>query len=216
MIDDHLNFKGKIAALGQEVGAKLSTFYRVKGQVTTTAKRTFYLSFIQSNLEYGSTAYVHCLHAAQHNVLVKLSKRALRVVFHPRDVHTAPILARDVHTAPILARDVHTAPILARLSLIPVSSRYNLKLYTFVLRCTTGQVSSLLSGIFTLRSTITGPQLQQTRFQCTNGLVVPRAISRYGRVALSYLAADRWNSAHRLFFVPLFLTLLFTKLYSIT
>ena len=176
VIDDHLSFKGQVAALRQKVGAKLSTFYRVRGQLTTRAKRTFYLSFIQSTLEYGSNAYVHCLHAAQYNALVKLGKRALRAVFgYPRDAHTAPILAR--------------------FSLMLISARYNLKLYTVVFRCIAGQESSLLSSLFILRSTVTGPQQRQTRLQCSNGLVLPRPVSRYGRVSLSYLAADRWNSA---------------------
>ena len=128
VIDDHLSFKGQVAALRQKVGAKLSTFYRVRGQLTTRAKRTFYLSFIQSTLEYGSNAYVHCLHAAQYDALVKLGKRALRAVFgYPRDAHTAPILAR--------------------FSLMLISARYNLKLYTLVFRCIAGQVSSLLSSL---------------------------------------------------------------------
>ena len=174
VIDDHLSFKGQVAALRQKVGAKLSTFYRVRGQLTTRAKRTFYLSFIQSTLEYGSNAYAHCLHAAQYDALVKLGKRALRAVFgYPRDAHTAPILAR--------------------FSLMLISARYNLKLYTCVpLHCWPG---SLLSSLFILRSTVTGPQQRQTRLQCSNGLVLPRPVSRYGRVSLSYLAADRWNSA---------------------
>ena len=176
VIDDHLSFKGQVAALRQKVGAKLSTFYRVRGQLTTRAKRTFYLSFIQSTLEYGSNAYVHCLHAAQYDALVKLGKRALRAVFgYPRDAHTAPILAR--------------------FPLMLISARYNLKLYTLVFRCIAGQVSSLLSCLFILRSTVTGPQQRQTRLQYSNGLVLPRPVSRYGRVSLSYLAADRWNSA---------------------
>ena len=76
-----------------------------------------------------------------------------------------------------------------------ISARYNLKLYTLLFRCIAGHVSSLLSSLFIPRSTVTGPQQRQTRLQCSNGLVLPRPVSRYGRVSLSYLAADRWNSA---------------------
>ena len=121
-IDAHLTFKPQIAALRRKIGAKLSTVYRIRTMLTPHVRRTFYLSFIQSTIEYASKSYVHCLHAAEHNVLIKISKRALRVVFcYPSRAHTLPILARQ--------------------SLTPVATRFDVKLYTLVFRCTSGQTS---------------------------------------------------------------------------
>ena len=78
-IDEHLTFKPQLASLHRKVGAKLSAVYRIRSHLTPKAKRTFYLSFILSTLEYASNAYVHTLYAAEFEALLKLSKRALRV-----------------------------------------------------------------------------------------------------------------------------------------
>ena len=81
-----------------------------------------------------------------------------------------------------------------------VSSRYNPKLYTFLFPRTIVQVSSLLSTVFTQRST--DPQLRQKRLQHTYGLVI------------SFVQAG--GIMHRLIFVPLSLAHIFTKLNSIS
>ena len=122
-------------------------------------------------------SYVHCLHAAEHNVLIKISKRALRVVFgYPSRAHTLPILARH--------------------SLTPVATRFDVKLYTLVFRCISGQTSPLLSDLFCLRSVSTTHRTASlTRSQVSNGLVLPNVSHRFGLHSLSYLAAVKWNSA---------------------
>ena len=51
-IDEHLTFNPQLASLRQKVGAKLSAVYRIHSHLTPKAKRTFYLSFLQSTLEY--------------------------------------------------------------------------------------------------------------------------------------------------------------------
>ena len=138
---------------------------------------TFYLSFIQSTIEYASNSYVHCLHAAEHNVLIKISKRALRVVL-------------------CYASRAHTLPILARHSLMPVATRFDVKLYTLVFRCISGQTSPLLSDLFCLRSVSTTHRTARlTRSQVSNGLVLPNVSRRFGLHSLSYLAAVKGNSA---------------------
>ena len=176
-IDAHLTFKPQIAALRRKIGAKLSTVYRIRTMLTPHVRRTFYLSFIQSTIEYASNSYVHCLHAAEHNVLIKISKHALRVVFgYPSRAHTLPILARH--------------------SLTAVATRFEVKLYTLVFRCISGQTSPLLSDLFCLRSVSTTHRTARlTRSQVSNGLVLPNVSRRFGLHSLSYLAAVKWNSA---------------------
>ena len=75
-IDEHLTFKPLLASRRRK-----KRVYRIRSHLTPRAKCTFYLSFIQSTLEYASSAYVHTLHAAEFEALLKLSKRAFRVVF---------------------------------------------------------------------------------------------------------------------------------------
>ena len=49
--------------------------------LTVTARRVFYLSIIQSALEYASNAYFHSLSSACHNRLIITSQLAMRKVF---------------------------------------------------------------------------------------------------------------------------------------
>ena len=90
----------------------------------------------------------------------------------------------------------HTLPILARHSLTPVATRFDVKLYTLVFRCISGQTSPLLSDLFCLRSVSTTHRTARlTRSQVSNGLVLPNVSRRFGLHSLSYLAAVKWNSA---------------------
>ena len=78
-------------SLTTRVSANLKAFKRVRTSFDSRARRTFYISFVQSVLEYASNAYVHSLHSSIYDKLIKLSKRAQRYVFgYPSRAHTAP------------------------------------------------------------------------------------------------------------------------------
>ena len=81
VIDEFLTFAPHVQLLTNRVYAKLKAFKRVRTLFDTRARRTFYISFIQSMLEYASNAYVHCLRAGVYEKLITLSKRAQRYVF---------------------------------------------------------------------------------------------------------------------------------------
>ena len=174
IIDTHLAFTDQVSSVVGKVAAKLKVFRRTRSKLTVVAKRTFYLSFIQSTLEYGSNAYVHSLYSADFNRLVCTAKRAVRLIFG-------------------FPSHAHSAPILARFNLVPISVRYSLKLFLLVHRCLAGNASSLLSCRFMLRCQH-DHTTSQTRAQATRALALPKASSRAGLFSLSYLAADRWNS----------------------
>ena len=73
---------------------------------------------------------------------------------------------------------------------------FDVKLYTLVFRCISGQTSPLLSDLFCLRSVSTTHRTARlTRSQVSNGLVLPNVSRRFGLHSLSYLAAVKWNSA---------------------
>ena len=96
VIDEFLSFSTHVDSLTSRVYAKLKAFRRVRNSLNVRARRTFYISFIQSMLEYASNAYVHCLHTATYDKLIKLSKRAQRYVFgYPHRAHTSPIRSRQ-------------------------------------------------------------------------------------------------------------------------
>lgn len=174
VIDHHLSFAAHISALRGKVAAKLQAFQRVRHQFTTHACRTFYLCFIQSTLEYGSNSFVHSLHKCDYDQLIRLSKRAQRVVFgFPSRAHTDPIRRRNL--------------------LCSIESRYNFKLFVLVFRCLHGFASPLLQDMFHLQCDATHTS-RATRSQATFGISLPSARTRFGLFSLSFLAADRWNS----------------------
>ena len=81
-----------------------------------TKRRMFYLTIVQSTLDYASTCYVHCLSAKLRDKLESTSNRCLRRVF-----------GHDQYTSIDF--------ILTKYNLYTFSRRVNLKLFVFVFRC---------------------------------------------------------------------------------
>ena len=175
IIDDHLTFQDQVSHLRQTVARKLGMFRHARRNLTHAAKRLFYISFIQSTLEYASTAYVHSLRPGVFSDLEHIAKRALKIVFR-------------------LPFSTPSAVILSRYNLIPLTVRFNIKLYMFVYRLLHSTASPLLRQIISLRSGSNACTHARTRGQTTASLVLPSASSRYGYFSLSFLASDRWNS----------------------
>ena len=172
-IDEHLSFSSYVTEVEKKVGTKLAMFRKIRDNLTPAARKTF-CSFIQAHLEYGSNAFVHCLHSTQHDRLTRIANRAVRIVFGFPWHYDVSVL--------------HT-----RYGLAPIALRYQLKLYILVFRAIRGMCSTLLSDCFCLRSATTRTAAR-TRSQSIDSLALPKARTRYGLFALSFLASDRWNS----------------------
>ena len=81
VIDEHLTFSSQVDQVIRKVDAKLGAFRNGRRTLTFSAKRTFYLSVIQSSIDYASSAYVHLLTSAQYHRLVVTSHRGMKKVF---------------------------------------------------------------------------------------------------------------------------------------
>ena len=173
-IDDTLTFGDQVDHIRADIARKLTAFRRGRNSLDSNSRRAFYLSVIQSKLEYASNAYVHSLRQTEYDTLMSVSRRALRVVFG------FPFRA-DVNT------------ILRAHKITYLADRLNFKLHIFTYRCVHNLGSSLLSSIFNTRSNHSHTT-SCTRSQTTLGLALPPVISRYGYHSLSFLAADRFNS----------------------
>ena len=105
--------------------------------------------------------------------LIKISKRSIRILW-----------GLDV--------DAHTAPLFSKLNLYPqaLAVRFNLKLFVLVHRAVHGMCSPLLKKCFSCRT----PAGTATRGCSTFSLTLPAVSTRTGLFALTFLAADRWNS----------------------
>ena len=174
IIDEHLTFEAQVNQVCDKALRKVATFRHGRRNISRAARRLFYLSIVQSTLEYASSSYVHSLRIHLYDKLVICSHRCMKKVFG-------------------LDRMTPTALVLNHASLYSLEQRFNYKLFFLVYRCLNKLCSPLLQAIFTLRCASSHTHVT-TRGQVDGSLSLPRVSSRYGRQAISFLAADRWNS----------------------
>ena len=174
VIDQHLSFVPQVDQVIRKVDAKLGAFRHGRRNLTFSAKRTFYLSVIQSSIDYASSAYVRLLTSVQYHRLVVLSHRGMKKVFGLDRLTPTHIVLQHAH-------------------LYPIEYRFNLKLYVLVYRCLHNLASPLLRNIFVLRGDATHTAAV-TRGQTTSMLALPTVKSSFGYHSIAYLAAARWNS----------------------
>ena len=174
VIVEHLTFSSRVDQVIRKVDAKLGAFRHGRRNLTFSAKRTVYLSVIQSSIDYASSAYVHLLTYAQYHRLVVTSHRGMKKVFG-------------------LDRKTPTRIVLQHTRLYPVEYRFNLKLYVLVYRCLHNLASPLLFNKFVLRADA-NHTVAETRGQTMDKLALPTVTSRFGDHSIAYLVATRWNS----------------------
>ena len=174
VIDEHLTFGPQIDGLIGSVNRKLGAYRMSRHLLPFHARRSFYLSVIQSSLEYASSAYVHTLSSYYFDKYVRLFNRCLRIVFGFDNFTSA-------------------SHILSLYNLSHISVRVNLKLFILVFRSVhSGTCSSLLKEIFHTRSS-SAHTTSVTRSQISFSLALPSAHTKAGFSRLGYIGSDRWN-----------------------
>ena len=94
-IDTRLTSSHHIDLLVGKIAGKLKTFQRVRNSQDNRARRSFYISLIQTSLLDGSYALSPCLSITHVNRLITITKRAQRISFgYPPSAHAARIRAR--------------------------------------------------------------------------------------------------------------------------
>ena len=174
IIDTHLTFRDHVKMICAAVNQKTGAFRHNRRNVTMQARRMFYVSIIQSTLEYGSSAYVHSLTDELYNKLCIASHLAMKKIFS---------LDRRTST-----QIVHTYA-----NLYTLEQRLNLKTYIFTYRCLNDLVSPLLKPLFTARARASHTSAV-TRGQTSLTLTLPAVYTRIGYLSVSFLAANRWNA----------------------
>lgn len=174
LVDEHLTFHPQVEHLCLSVKRKVGAYRHSRHNLSYNARRLFFLSIIQSTLEYASSAYINCLSHRSYDLLLAASRTCLKRVFN-------------------LDRRTPTVTLYSYTKVATLEQRLNFKQYVFVYRCLHGLASPLLTAVFTPRCA--GPRTAAvTRGQVHNALVLPAAHSQYGLHAISYLGADRWNA----------------------
>ena len=124
IIDSTPSWEAHVDSVISKVTKKIGTLRRAGNSLTQAARRHYYLSLIQSDLQYGTNAYWTTLTNARQNRLFRSSKRALRAVIN------APT------TTP-------TKTILSLLNLSSLETHLKLKLLVHTFRCIHNKASSL-------------------------------------------------------------------------
>ena len=75
--DSTLSWEAHVDSVVSKVAKKIGTLRRAGNSLTQAARRQYYLSVIQSDLQYGTNAYLTTLTNAHQNRLFRSSKRSL-------------------------------------------------------------------------------------------------------------------------------------------
>lgn len=176
MLDSDLNWSAHMAYVARKVSWKIAALQRAGQKLNHAAKRQYYLSVIQSDLEYGSNAFFSSLSALAEKKLTGLYKRAIRAVAG------LPPWSQ-----------VNSLELAKRFSLWPIIKRLKLKLLLFTFRCTHYLSSTLLSSQYNIRSHLNSTH-SITRGQTYLSLTIPKVNRRPGSVSPLFVSSLLWNS----------------------
>ena len=96
IIDYHLSFEAQVDNVCTQIDKKLGGYRGGRELLDHAAKRSFYLSVLQSTLDYASVAYVHSLTQQLFDRLVVKSHVAMKKVFGlPRRTNTSFVLSHS-------------------------------------------------------------------------------------------------------------------------
>ena len=125
VIDDSLSWSPHVDSICKKVGRKIGALRRTYRQLTPTARRQFFVSVIQPDLEYAASATIPFMPTGQQDRLLALWKKAVRCLagVHPQD---------DV------------LPLIRNLKLTLLSHRWSLQLFTTIRRCHQQSAPALL------------------------------------------------------------------------
>ena len=133
IVDKYLTFACQVESVCNKAHGKVATFQHGGRNMRTAARRTFYLSIIQSTFDYASSAYYYCLHTNTYNKILTTSRNCIRRIFG-------------------LHRCTDFNLVQQKYNLYSIENRANLKLFVFIYRCLNSLTSSSITSIFTPRS----------------------------------------------------------------
>ena len=81
IVDKYFTFACQVERVCNKAHGKVETFRHGGRNMTTADRRTFYLSIIQSTLDYASSAYFYCLHTNTYNKILTTSRNCIRRIF---------------------------------------------------------------------------------------------------------------------------------------
>ena len=173
-LDSELSWRHHIDHVLRKVSRKIFALRTAGSQLTLKSRRQYYVSVIQPDLEYGSTAFSSSLSAREKARLFQASRKGICAI------------ARASPWTP-------TTPLLKIFGLAPLSVRFDLKLLLLTHRCVHSIASTLLCSQYNLR-TQANSTYRTTRGQTFNSLCLPLVTRRSGELTPLYTSTLLYNN----------------------
>ena len=174
-IDSDLSWGAHVDHVARKTAQSIGQLWRHGRALSLQARRTWFLSMVQSQLAYGCTSFFPGLSAHLLGRIERMFKAGIRATLQQRML--AP-----------------TAPMLALLGIAPVRELFTVRLLLLVYRCLTGSASPLLQPLFCqLAGEQPNEDQRATRGQGTRLLRVPFLPGPAGRSSLAFRGSILWN-----------------------
>ena len=173
-INHHLSWSTHIDNIYRKVAPKIGALRRAHHLLDRRSRRLYYLAVLQGDMEYASSAFFPSLSAADKDRLERLSKRAIRAVYS-------------------VPPWTHTHPLFHEINITPLLPHLDMKLLSYVYRCTHLSASPLLCSQFSLRSA-SDHTARVTRGQSSLALAVPSAHTSSGSRTPVFTGTLKWNT----------------------
>ena len=167
LVDSGLTYEPHVRNVVKRAKRSVSALWKARSSLNHQSKRMLYFSLIQSTLLYASNAFFPCLSVGTFDLLVKVTKNAVRAAFG-------------------LPSWTSSSPAFLALDLPPLLQVCRQKVVQFVFRVLHGRTSSLLQHHFSCTVT--------ARNQERNTIVVPFWPGPAGRSTIQFRGALLWNS----------------------
>ena len=172
IIDDSFSWSPHVDSICKKVGRKIGALRRTYRQLTPTARRQFFVSVIQPDLEYAASATIPFMPTGQQDRLLALWRKAVRCLagVHPQDDDVL-LLIRN-------------------LKLTLLSHRWSLQLFTTIRRCHQQSAPALLLQKLSFHEHQHGTRgRQQGDFRPFQ----PASLAASGRICFTNRAPLLWN-----------------------
>lgn len=176
-IDDELSWRPHVDHVARKTAQAIGQLWRHGRSLSLVARRTWYISMIQSQLCYASNCYFPSITASLLDRLIRISKAGARAILRQ------PVLTP-------------TEPLLARLHLSPLLHLLKQKILIFVHRCLSSAASVQFNDYYQILAPTPGAEAvthRVTRGQQSRLLQIPFFRGSASRLSIQAVGSSLWN-----------------------
>ena len=170
VLNCNLSWNSHVTFLCGNLSRQLALLRRIRHLLPLRARRAFYISYIQSSLDYCSVVWANC-DQLSFNKVFRLQKQAIRLVCGAK-------------------WDEPSGPIFKRLGCLPLDKRFEYHIGVQMYKIVNGLCPKYLQDLFHPANVHSSRTLRSTS---SNNLYLPRIKTEIFRKSLSYSGTLLWN-----------------------